>query len=274
MFRTLGLAMLYSSLALSASPALAASQFHLDYSVHAKGQKIGTIKLSRLFQSEAPTETMALVSKVQAKGWWGKWSLSTTSRTKLDGLTPVSFDHKITEDGKSFYIRGEHHGSHLWSTTAQVKTDNQIETEELAGTALSIVSELVPPLGMAVSIASLLDDPAKQPGRKIAISDFDVVREQLPTYLLQGHAVMAKSGIKVIDTETLEITMFKPADLGREKLSIGGEVFDCRIIDLKSKEGQMTYWLSEKDGRVHIVKEKGEDGDGPYELRLEAYRSQ
>lgn len=255
----------------TAGSAFSASQFHLNYNVLSEGKLVGTVKQSRSFQSQSPKETVSTVSQIDASGWWGKWSLRAQSRSTFDGFRPISFDHKITENDKSVYVRGAQKDAFLWATAAEVKTDDQMDNEMVAGTAMAIVADLVPPVGLAMSIASLVGGEEKQPGWKVALAEFDVAREQLPTYLMRQKTVPKR--IKVIDTETLEISTFSAKEKGTERVAIENHSFDCRVIYLKNKEGEMTYWLSEKDGHIHVIQETGKDADGPYQFTLKGYQA-
>jgi hypothetical protein len=242
---------------------------HFDYDILSEGQVIGDLKISRTFSADNHEENIAMVSKIHISGWWGEASIRTQSLMLFRSLKPVNFDHKVTQDGKSFYIRGEQQDQDIWASAIEVKTQKQMSDEEFTGTALSILSEFVPPVGVALSIGSALDEGDKrEKGHKIPLSAFDLTPETLPRFAQENGYHFSNDKFSVLESNELTIEPYILNTEGEEVLFLNENKLVCHKIAIQKPKGHSIYWIAEQDGIAFLVKEKGEDDDGPYKIML------
>jgi hypothetical protein len=94
---------------------------------------------------------------------------------------------------------------------------------------------------------------------------FDFLSCQLP-YSLN------KNKQKQLNIETGKVIPVSITKLENEKIVINNQTYDCKVISLKTAKRAAKLWIGSDKTGAFLVKEKGTDKDGPYEILLDSYK--
>ena len=77
--------------------------------------------------------------------------------------------------------------------------------------------------------------------------------------------------LKLLDLDTLKVHEETFAFVSKEQLTAGGKTWSCRIVSFDGPDARGKRWVCEDELGPLIVKEDGQDKDGPYSFTLASY---
>ncbi len=244
-----------------------------EYVMSLEGKKIGETVVSKKRSTDSAPDLMRTETKttLQVKGFWGAWALDAKSIVNHDHSGVIDFDHKITENKNRWHLFGKQYKQALWCSARKVQTEKEQEDDEIVDLAGYIVTQTVPYAGDALMVLNLLgDDDDEQGDVAVPLDRFDTTMCELPAYLLKLPE-KEENRFRILDTSELEIESVAVTRKGNEKIVWAGRKFACRVFLVEAKKSQSTYWIAEDTLGAFIVREKGEDSDGVFEINLFRY---
>jgi len=114
---------------------------------------------------------------------------------------------------------------------------------------------------------------AKQGGKnktaKVKAADYEATTMDTVEHLIKEGD--APRRIKLLDFDALSVHEETFAFASKEQLTAGGKTWPCRIVSFDGPDAKGKRWVCEDELGGLIVKEDGQDKDGPYSFTLASY---
>ena len=256
------------------NPVMAMADSHVSYGYDLvlNGDDVGDLSTTRKRIFDDETLFVLTSFTFSLSGWFGNYNLTSSGELTVDRLGILKFDNTITEDNQTYRLFGERHNKELWCNVKEVRTQKEQEDAAVVNIAASVAATVIPYAGEALSIISLLDnDNGGQGEFRIPMTLFDTSATMLSAFLVDNKGSMTNRSVRILDTTDLSIETVKVVTRGQEQITFAGQTFLCHVFDIKTSEGQSTYWIAEDLLGPFLVKESGKDTDGNYEIILNEY---
>ncbi|GAA0782222.1 hypothetical protein E1180_21920 [Roseibium denhamense] len=241
------------------------------YSVELDGKHVGQIlhEYSRLPDG---AHDFQLTTKIEAKAFFRKVRITSVLKETISAngfLDEAS--NKLVENKKTYWTKIQRSGDSYLAFTAQMKTPQELEIEEVAGLAKEVIATVVPYAGEAMTIAGilLLDERGSPQHKRLTTDHFETSLIGLPLYWQSRNYVLPKT-LTIIDTE--EMSVFKAAvtDLGDTQVSLGGRPVTARQIRLKIANSKpMEIWMIRPEtGPAYFFQIKGKSDGASFKVSL------
>ncbi len=241
------------------------------YDLILDGDDIGDISITRMRHDDGENSLYTREENISSKvsSSLGVWEMKLAGKTVVNNNSIVSFDYKVTENKQNWRIFGERHDSELWCAARRILTKNEKDEEDILAISFMVAAETVPYVGEAFTALELLiADDDREGEIRIPLSSFDTTSSQLASFLMSKPNGFKKEKIKVLNTAELKIETVKFEEMSQEKFELSGQNFTCRVFKSTKSKGGAIYWIAEGELGAFLVKESGNDDDGPYEVIL------
>jgi|GEM_PF-1210160 hypothetical protein len=246
----------------SSSQAVAIDQtIENRYVVGANGAVVGTMDIRRSSRGasyeELQLETQ-LHLNIGSVDDIREVTMDSNLRFGPDGI--IRFDHRLKESDLRYRVAGERVPEGVWVSAQRVRTPTQHEDKNFIDAALQLASNVVPHLGIAVSLLASEGDTSEP----IPLDEFDLTESELPQFIANDRT----GRLRVLNTEELDINTIDLRQEGRETLLVGDERLEVRVASVIGKDSRAQYWVATDSLGPFVVKMERQDKQGTYTVRL------
>jgi hypothetical protein len=234
------------------------------YVVEVNGAVVGTMDVRRSSRGagydELQLETQLNVN-VGSLEEMHEVTMDSNLRLGPDGI--IRFDHRLKENDLRYRVAGERVPNGVWVSAQSVRTPTQHEDKNFIDAALQLASNVVPHLGIAVSLLASEGDTSEP----IPLDEFDLTESELPQFIADERT----GRLRVLYTEELDISTIDLRQDGMETLLIGDRRHDVRMASVIGKDSSARYWIATDSLGPFVVKMEHQDKEGTYTVRLSQY---
>lgn len=243
----------------------------LTYEIELNGKPVGQI-VHEYVQQPDGGHGLKLSTQIETKSFFSKVRINSVLEETIsaDGYLDAA-SNRLVENKKTYWTKIQRSGSSYLAFTAEMKTPEQLETEELAGLAKEVIATVVPYAGDAMTVAGiLLSDKRDAPQHKRLTTDhFDTSLIGLPLYW-QSNGYDLPSSLTIIDTEEMSVFKAKVKDLGDTQISVGGKNLTVRHIQLDVANAKpMEIWMVRPEtGPAHFFQISGMSDGAKFKVTM------